>query len=242
MGTGSPRLLKRLVLRTAAATFIGLVFAPSALADDIGIGSTLATVGGTVQETSALPRAATQSPATALPAVPSVATPVAERMATPVAQPQATAETTGVATTSAAAPSARTQSRPSPSVRRPARPHHRGEASQQLGGASPSPRTSLSPGEALVARTADFPSRPRSSSAPAPPRPQAPSPPPWPSPFSLGLSGSDSGPAGVGLGLLLLVLATELGVLGAPGLGRRVSLLLATPRSYPFLLRLERPD
>jgi hypothetical protein len=242
MGIGSPRLLKRLVLRTAAATFVGLVFAPSAFADDIGIGSALATVGGTVQGAAPLPQSATQAPATALPAAPSVATPVVARTAAPVAPLQATAETTGVATTSAAAPSARTQSRPSPSVRRPARPHHRGKASQQLGGASPSPRTSLSPGEALVARIADFPSRPRSTSAPAPPRPQAPSPPRWPSPFSLGLGGTGSGPAGVGLGLLLLALAAELGVLGAPGLGRKVSLLLATPRSYPFLLRLERPD
>jgi hypothetical protein len=242
MGTASPRLLKKLVLRTAAATFIGLVFAPTALADDIGIGSTLATVGGTVQGTAPLPQSATQAPATALPAAPSVATPVAALTPTPVVRLQARAESSGVATTSGAAPSVRTQFRPSRSVRRPARPHYSDKASRQFGGGSAPLRTSLSPVQALVARTADFPLRPRSASARARPRPQAPSPPRWPSPFSLGLSGTGSGPAGVGLGLLLLALAAELGVLGAPGLGRRVSLLLAAPRSSPFLLRLERPD
>jgi hypothetical protein len=240
MGIGSPRLLKRLVLGTAAATFAGLVFAPSAVADDIGIGSALATVGGTVQGTAAVPQSPTQTPAVA-PAAPTVATPVAERTARPVAQVQATADRPGVGPSSGSTPSVRTQSRSSPSARRPASPHHPNKSSRQLGGALVSPRTSPSPGQAPVDRTADSLSRPRSTPAPAAP-PHEPSPPLPPSPFSLGLSGTGSGPAGVGLGLLLLALAAELGVLGAPGLGRRVSLLVAAPRSYPFLLRLERPD
>jgi hypothetical protein len=44
------------------------------------------------------------------------------------------------------------------------------------------------------------------------------------------------------VGLLLLALAAAVALGGLPKLGRRVSLLLAAPRSYLYLLPLERPD
>jgi hypothetical protein len=64
---------------------------------------------------------------------------------------------------------------------------------------------------------------------------------PVPAPFGFGLMSSGATGAATGFALLL-ALAAGFALLRAPPLGRRVSLLLAAPRPYVYLLQLERPD
>jgi hypothetical protein len=63
-----------------------------------------------------------------------------------------------------------------------------------------------------------------------------------PPPAPVGFAGSPAGSAGSGLTLLLYAVAAALVAAVLPRLGRRASLRLAAPRTYRYLLRLERPD
>jgi hypothetical protein len=233
MGIGSPRLLRQ----TGVIVLAALAFAPAAFADDISVpvSADVGAVSATI--TAAVPAVAV--PAADAPALP--ATPVAKARVKPHPQVQVTADTsprarlttrigavdrpvadrTGTRTASQAPQARRIPPRTdSKLVRRP--------SSHLL-----APTTSFSPREApAIAAAAQ--SAPDAASASAPPAPQL------PLPLTFGLGGS-SGTVALALGLLLLALAAELLLLGAPGLGRRLALLVAAPRPYPYLLRLERP-
>jgi hypothetical protein len=65
---------------------------------------------------------------------------------------------------------------------------------------------------------------------------------PAPAPSGFGLANSGAAGAAAGLALLLFGLAARFALLRPPPLGRRISLLLAAPRPYTYLLQLERPD
>jgi hypothetical protein len=56
------------------------------------------------------------------------------------------------------------------------------------------------------------------------------------------MGGAGGATSSAGIALLLFALAAEAAALAAPGLGRRIGAVLAAPRPYPYLLRLERPD
>lgn len=251
MGNGSPRLLTRLIRRTAAVAIACLVFAPSALADNgvIGVATAAgpATVSASVSN-GAVPTAQATVTNDVTKAAP-VATTAAPHALPTTAAPQAlqaTVDTSKVAPASisvSATPSAgssdvrpvdaQRRSRPTairhaaaqrPELVSPARPHELGATSSFLG--------------SIRAASAAQHSHTSATSA-APLAPQL------PDVSKAGFSGASpaaAGAAGTGLLLLLFVLLAEPFAFGLPHLGRRVPQLVAAGVPHPPLLRLERPD
>jgi hypothetical protein len=262
MGIGSPRLLTRLVLRSAVVCAAAFGFAPSAYAA-LGVGVPVPAGGNSVSASvstsdSTVP-AATASVDVAPAAAPK--TTVAAQVR-PDAQPvQATVEgaTVGQATVGqttvhapnlqaprvAAAPAERPAATDPVRFRSQARGavHHSAVSTHV---AAPT-RTAftLSPTRGAPSpRTADTTpfrrlttARTSLSAGPAPRKET------WlpPLPASL-FAGALGGGASGGVALLLFALATVLAVTGVPGMCRRLALPLCAPRPYPYLLVLERPD
>jgi len=234
MGNGSPRLLKQLVRRTAVVALASLVFAPSAFADDgvVTVSADLGAVSATVavpveQAQSAPPRATVAAPSPAS----SVAVPVAPQpVKTPAAadpglRPSTPAQMADSMPEASSGMSSTSSSRRVANLRR-------SELAQRE---RPSlPQRPVSIPRLMPAAASRGASRAAASSPPVPRFP-------IPSPSTFGLGGTSTA-APVGVSLLLLVLAAELAVLGSPGLGRRLRLPALSPRSHPYLFRLERPD
>lgn len=217
MGNGSPQLRSQLALRTAVLALASLVFAPPAFAEGGAIGVPSPDVGAVIANV-AIP--------------PAPATPVATPPGTPLLQPQATtaATTTRVARRMLVRPQAPRLLHRAPTART--------KFPQRLSSAPSLPRVISSPREASSHGSAEPMVPPGSNPTPAPPAPRL----PLPLPFAIGLGGMSWASAAHGSGLLLLALAAALALGGLPRLGRRVSLLIAAPRPYPYLLPLERPD
>jgi hypothetical protein len=255
MGIGSPRLLGQLVRRTALLALVSLVFAPSAFADD-GLAIDVP-AAPELPDASAVTQTAPAAPVVT--PLSSVASAARASVDVPVGKPPARIAIT---------PAAPTPSTPSINgVRLPATAQLGGSQSDppaagvagreaRRHAARPKDTTGLSsPRRPVASRTSPWlatglPQRGASvrgfvaqastarSHGPEPRLPQSPP----PAPFGSELGSLAGTPGSTGLGLLLLVLAAELAVLSAPGLGRRLKLLLAAPRPYPYLLELERPD
>jgi hypothetical protein len=266
MGNGSPRLLGKVVSRTAAVALASLALAPSAFAGNGALGVTAPVVPATV------PVSTPAVPAPAAPVVDAVATAVSTShsstgsrpVATGVASPSQILKTAAsspsllpkvvAAATPSTGPSAGAGSSASAgrsALRRPSAAHPAGTANRRAlhvsspsilasppkrGSSSPLPSFSR-PGASDRDRNAAMTSgREPATPGPAPELPQI------PSPLPAAFSGGAAGGATAGLMVLLLALAAELAILATPGIGRKVSLLLAAPRPHPYLLRLERPD
>ncbi len=262
MGIGSPRLLRQLVRRTAVGVLAALAFAPSAFADD-GVLAPSATVGPVTVSTSvggvSEPVAVNASVRPASPS-PALATPVAK----PPAQPNRAVSAGGATVTVSSAgtpsiqatvgtglaPQPQRSKSPliSPQSRMPRREAtdvakrfdgrrnlSRVASSNERGRAPALPRSpwTQAPGTgSLSAQRASTPA-PLALETPRFPAPKSPTP-------GFGVAGA--GASGIGAALLLFALAAALAALGIPGLGRRISPLLAAPRPHPYLLQLERPD
>src|SRR6266511_1337108 len=258
VGIGSPWLLRQLVRRTAVGVLVALVFAPSAFADDGVLGSST-TVGPVTVSTSVGGASEPAVQAAASPS-PALATPVAK----PPAQPDRAVSAGGATVTvgsagtpsiqaavgTGAAPQPQRSRSPltSPQSRMPRREAtdvakrfdgrrnlSRVASSNERGRAPALPRSpwTQTPGTAsLSAQRASTPA-PLRLGTPQFPAPKSPTP-------GFGVSGA--GASGIGATLLRVALAAGLAALGIPGLGRRISPLLAAPRPHPYLLQLERPD
>jgi hypothetical protein len=254
MGIGSPRLLKILRCSCAVAAAV-LWFAPSAFAEDGGILSASVSAGPVQATVAAPPPAAPAVPTT--PATPTVSDPVAAaRAPTPVvtavtvashepkapkrAAPATPAPSPAVGQTmSESFAEASAPARHSAHRGEPQSPRSRGHRSLPQGtghtagaGAFPAPLRHLAPTLASTPKDA------RNASPPPRPRPD----PQWPLPGPSGLAGAASSTAGVAGGVLLFALATALGFLAVPRLGRVLAPRAARARPYAYLLRLERPD
>jgi hypothetical protein len=246
MGIGSPRLLGQFVRRTALAALVSFACAPSALADDGGIVAVSGQVGPVAAATT-VPAASPPAGTEAAPGSPSTpATPVATPLSSTASPVQATVDTSGSqprvrVRTIVAPPSSIHVATAAGNDRQAVR---RGLSKDLSSSQEPATRLSFPLGVAGSSRIGApvrglLPPASRADSpvpGPAPRVPEIPS----PAPSGLGFAGPSS--AGAGIALLLLALAAWLALLRAPGLGRRVSLLLAAPRPYPYLLQLERPD
>jgi hypothetical protein len=239
MGNGSPRLLRQFIKRTALVALASLGLAPSAFADDGIVAVSVATEPVAASVTVAPPSLAAPTAAPSTPASTTV-TPVATPLSSAHPAVQATVDAGGAeprvhvasALSAPAAHGAVTTRHASPKdlspSQKPASRHSfllRGADSSRIGAPVRGP----------------FPEASRADSpapGPAPRIPQTPA----PAPFGFGLAGSSGAALAAGLGLLLFALAAGFALPRAPPLGRRVSLLLAAPRPYAFLLQLERPD
>jgi hypothetical protein len=247
MGIGSPRLLGQFVLRTALAALVSFACAPSALADDGGIVADSGQVGP-VAAAMTVPAASPAGTEAAQGSPSTPATPVATPLSSTASPVQATVDTSGSqprvrVRTIVAPPSSIHVATAAGNDRQAVR---RGLSKDLSSSQEPATRLSFPLGVAGSSRIGApvrglLPPASRADSpvpGPAPRVPEIPS----PAPSGLGFAGPSSAAAGAGIALLLLALAAWLALLRAPGLGRRVSLLLAAPRPYPYLLQLERPD
>jgi hypothetical protein len=222
MGIGSPRLLGQFVRRTAAVALVALALAPSAFADD-GSGVGIAAIAGPVAAVVAVdaapaPTVQVTASVTAPAPVSAASVPVAVRVSAEGASPSVRVSTPFV--DAPRAPQRSTVATP----RRPLTVH------------APA-KTATAPADRRSTRVASL-GNGRLPGVSAPEVQLPPLPLPAPSGFAAAAAGA---PTGGTLTLLLLVLAAAL-VLAVPRLARKVSLRLAAPRPFPYLLRLERPD
>jgi hypothetical protein len=235
VGNGSPRLLRQLVRCTAFLALASLGFAPAAFADD----------GIVTVSVSAGPISASAS--VAEPAVPAPA-PAANTPVTPVATPLPSVPQTVQATADAAAAETHVQvtiSRPMHAIPAPTATTRHLSAKGFSPNQKPASRSTASlrrVDSSRIGAPVRGPSR-MAAQAVSPVLGSVPRIPdlPVPAPFGFGLMSSGVTAAATGLALLL-ALAAGFALLRAPLLGRRFSLLLAAPRPYVYLLRLERPD
>jgi hypothetical protein len=237
VGNGSPRLLRQLVRRTALVALASLGFAPAAFADD-GI-VTVSVSAGPISASVSVAEPAGPAPAPA----PPVNTPV-----TPVATPLPSVPQTVQATADARAAEPRIQvtiTRPTHAIAAPTATTRHLSAKGFSPSQKPASRSTASLRRADSSRIGApvrGPSR-MAAQAVSPVLGSAPRIPdlPAPAPFGFGLMSSGATAVVTSLALLL-ALAAGFALLRAPPLGRRVSLLLAAPRPYVYLLQLERPD
>jgi hypothetical protein len=266
MGNGSPRLLGKLVARTALAAVAALVLAPHAFAGGL-VPPEPSSVAATVSNASAPVQAAVQPSVPAVPApIPAAqspkraaaktvtasrSTPIAP--ATPVATPRLpvqTASPSGLATAVASrltphepsSPAAKTTQRSARKATAATRRHVRGQAAGPLTGQSRPAGASTTSISSLQAATFGLhrllPQTAKRPDASGSDGSQLPQP---PAPMSPGAGGALNG-GGAGIGLILLALMTAAAAFAPPRAKQRVRTLFAVPRPHPFLLRLERPD
>jgi hypothetical protein len=234
MGNGSPRLLRQFVQRTALVALASLGFAPSAFADDGIVAVSVAAEPVAASVTVAPPSLAAPATGSSTAASPTV-TPLATPLSSVHPAVQATVDASG------AEPRVHDATAPSPAARGAVTRH----ATPKDLSPSPKPASRHSfllrgAGSSRIGAQVRGPF-PEASRADSPVPGSAPRVPQTPPPAPFGLAGS-SGAVAAGLGLLLFALAAGFALLRAPPLGRMVSLLLAAPHSYAFLLQLERPD
>ena len=234
MGIGSPRLLGKLVRRTAVTFIVALGFAPSAFADNpiaslsANAGSTSATVSVAVAPTPSVDvKAALTAPSPSqLPAL----APAAPSAPAVHAALGTTRTTIGVT-----APTSASITR----GRQFALAHAASARESQTNLLSSSRRRGASTSRTAAATLFRQLTTVRTSPT-AGPAPRAPRLPQLPAPVGFTAAGSTASSAAVAL--LLLALGMELAVLAMPRLGRRLALLASAPRPYAYLLDLERPD
>jgi hypothetical protein len=258
MGNGSPRLLRHLLVRSAACLLAMLVFAPPASADVGAVSLAGAAVPDPANPSVGVkPQLAVQA-AAAVPVatVGAVATPVKapapDRTATAVTTPRIPLAKTLPATLATHVAKASSVERRLISGR--PTPQQRPRRAAGAHAASPSRHPTTTPqsaagGIAASARVATFPTtdiraihptRQVQPGAHPAGTDRAPLPlPPAPLPLAGGAGG---GVSSAGIALLLFALLAEAAALVPPGLRRRIALALAAPRPYPYLLRLEHPD